>query len=351
MSSPHMYDQAFPCADDIKKLSQGLIKASQPQSTTTKELLDFSEEGSVPDLSDLNSPELSFDLQVIIGPDGGQHPGSNLDESSSLFSDILSEQNHLQQQKRVPPFNGGGVNNLLLHHQQQQLTGVHPFGRYPMPQQSTLGTDQYGAEAGLAIKREPIDHVDLSSCSQRSSYTNGSSIYSYPAITERQAGASLGTPAPVLGGYLPAIGRSSLPAAAPTSVHHNGGGPLKTVAQNSQNNHSNHSHSSSHSSKHHHKSKKNVDKSSDEYRRRRERNNIAVRKSREKAKLRSRETERKVSELVRENDSLRKRVELLSRELSVLKNVLTNAGLPPDSIESELAKNMHLDSFHGLQHM
>lgn len=331
MSSPHMYDQAFPCADDLKKLSQGLIKASQP--STTKELLDFSE-GSVPDLSDLNSPELSFDLQVIIGPDSG-HPGSNLDESSSLFSDILTEQNHLHQQKRVPPFNGGGVNNLLQH-QQQQLTGVHPFGRYPMPQQSALGTDQYGAEAALAIKREPIDHVDLSSCSQRSSYTNGSSIYSYPAITERQAGASLGA-APVLGGYLP-ISRPSLPSAAPNTTHHNGGGPLKTVAQNSQN----------HSSKH---KKKNVDKSSDEYRRRRERNNIAVRKSREKAKLRSRETERKVSELVRENDCLRKRVELLSRELSVLKNVLVNAGLPPDSIDSEMAKNMHLDSFHGLQNM
>lgn len=40
--------------------------------------------------------------------------------------------------------------------------------------------------------------------------------------------------------------------------------------------------------------KKNVDKGSDEYKRRRERNNIAVRKSREKAKARSRETEERV---------------------------------------------------------
>lgn len=329
MSSPHMYDQAFPCVDDLKgKLNPGLSKANP--TATTKGILDLCE-GSVPDLSDLNSPELSFDLQGIIGPDSG-HPVTNLDESSSLFSDIvLTEHQQLQPQKR-PQYNGA-VQNLLQH--QQQLNGVHQFGRYPMPQQSALGTDHYGAEAALTIKREPIDHIDLSSCSQRS-YTNGSSIYSYPAITERQTGASLGT-APVLGGYLP-ISRASLPSATPSPAHHNGG-PLKTVAQNSQ------------TTSNKHKNKKNVDKSSDEYRRRRERNNIAVRKSREKAKLRSRETERKVSELVRENDVLRKRVELLSRELAVLKNVLSNAGLSHDSIQDELAKSVHMDQFHGLHNM
>lgn len=313
-----MYDPAFPSVDDLKnKLNPSLSKANIV--ATTKGILDLCE-GSVPDLSDLNSPELSFDLQNIIGPDSG-HPGATLDESSSLFSDILAEHHQQQQQpqKRLQ-FNGGGVPSLL---QPQQLTGGNPFGRYPMPQQSTLGTDQYGAEAALAIKREPLDHGELSSCSQRS-YTNGSSIYSYPAITERQAGASLGA-AQVLGGYLPSIGRPGLPTAAPSPAHHNG--TLKAVPQNSQN--------------HKHKNKKNVDKSSDEYRRRRERNNIAVRKSREKAKLRSRETERKVSELVRENDFLRKRVELLSKELSVLKNLLANVGVPPDSVDAELQNTYH----------
>uniref|UniRef100_T1IJ14 BZIP domain-containing protein n=1 Tax=Strigamia maritima TaxID=126957 RepID=T1IJ14_STRMM len=54
-------------------------------------------------------------------------------------------------------------------------------------------------------------------------------------------------------------------------------------------------------------SKKSVDKSSDEYRRRRERNNIAVRKSREKAKQRSKDTESKVKDLQRENDRLQKK--------------------------------------------
>uniref|UniRef100_A0A8C5EKX8 CCAAT enhancer binding protein beta n=1 Tax=Gouania willdenowi TaxID=441366 RepID=A0A8C5EKX8_GOUWI len=64
------------------------------------------------------------------------------------------------------------------------------------------------------------------------------------------------------------------------------------------------------------KSKKRLDKDSDEYRQRRERNNLAVRKSRDKAKMRNMETQHKVLELAAENERLQKRVEQLSRELS-----------------------------------
>ncbi|KAL2076905.1 hypothetical protein ACEWY4_027506 [Coilia grayii] len=69
------------------------------------------------------------------------------------------------------------------------------------------------------------------------------------------------------------------------------------------------------------KSKKNVDKSSVEYRLRRERNNIAVRKSRDKAKMRNVETQQKVIELSTDNDRLRKRVEHLTRELETLRGI------------------------------
>ncbi|KAM9121236.1 CCAAT/enhancer-binding protein beta [Pangshura tecta] len=69
------------------------------------------------------------------------------------------------------------------------------------------------------------------------------------------------------------------------------------------------------------KSKKSVDKHSDEYKIRRERNNIAVRKSRDKAKLRNLETQHKVLELTAENERLQKKVEQLSRELSTLRNL------------------------------
>ncbi|XP_066493375.1 LOW QUALITY PROTEIN: CCAAT/enhancer-binding protein alpha [Tiliqua scincoides] len=82
------------------------------------------------------------------------------------------------------------------------------------------------------------------------------------------------------------------------------------------------------------KGKKALDKSSSEYRVRRERNNIAVRKSRDKAKLRNAETQQKVLELSTDNDRLRKRVEQLSRELETLRGIFRQ--LP----ESSLVKAM-----------
>lgn len=69
------------------------------------------------------------------------------------------------------------------------------------------------------------------------------------------------------------------------------------------------------------KHKKHVDKSSPEYRLRRERNNVAVRKSRDKAKLRNMETQQKVVELTTDNDRLRRRVEHLTRELDTLRGI------------------------------
>lgn len=82
------------------------------------------------------------------------------------------------------------------------------------------------------------------------------------------------------------------------------------------------------------KAKKTVDKHSDEYKIRRERNNIAVRKSRDKAKQRNVETQQKVLELTSDNDRLRKRVEQLSRELDTLRGIFRQ--LP----ESSLVKAM-----------
>uniref|UniRef100_A0A8C5MLH8 CCAAT/enhancer-binding protein n=1 Tax=Leptobrachium leishanense TaxID=445787 RepID=A0A8C5MLH8_9ANUR len=88
--------------------------------------------------------------------------------------------------------------------------------------------------------------------------------------------------------------------------------------------------SSSSSSEGRGKNKKWVDKSSSEYRVRRERNNIAVRKSRDKAKMRNVETQHKVMELSSENDKLRKRVEQLNRELETLRGIFRQ--LPESSL-------------------
>ncbi|XP_034038839.1 CCAAT/enhancer-binding protein alpha [Thalassophryne amazonica] len=80
------------------------------------------------------------------------------------------------------------------------------------------------------------------------------------------------------------------------------------------------------------KPKKHVDKSSPEYRMRRERNNVAVRKSRDKAKMRNLETQQKVVELTADNDRLRRRVEHLTRELDTLRGIFRQ--LPDGSFKA-----------------
>ena len=70
-----------------------------------------------------------------------------------------------------------------------------------------------------------------------------------------------------------------------------------------------------------------LDKMSDEYTKRRERNNIAVRKSREKSRAKAKETQAQVSKLRTENEVLEQKVQILQKELSVLKELfLCHAG-------------------------
>jgi len=77
------------------------------------------------------------------------------------------------------------------------------------------------------------------------------------------------------------------------------------------------------------------DKDSDEYKQKRYKNNIAVRRSREKSKAKSVALQGKVKELTDENQRLNKRVELLTKELTVLKSLFTNVGKPaPPSLDN-----------------
>ncbi|XP_059381055.1 CCAAT/enhancer-binding protein delta-like [Carassius carassius] len=68
------------------------------------------------------------------------------------------------------------------------------------------------------------------------------------------------------------------------------------------------------------KGKKSIDRHSPGYRQRRERNNIAVRKSRDKAKQRNLEMQQKMIELSADNERLHKTIDQLTRELSSLRN-------------------------------
>lgn len=67
----------------------------------------------------------------------------------------------------------------------------------------------------------------------------------------------------------------------------------------------------------------------------RARNNVAVRKSRAKAKEKQRETEGRVQSLLDANDQLQKKVDLLTKELNVLKGLFLNIGA---SIPDEFLK-------------
>ncbi|XP_052816649.1 CCAAT/enhancer-binding protein delta-like [Mya arenaria] len=80
-------------------------------------------------------------------------------------------------------------------------------------------------------------------------------------------------------------------------------------------------------------------KNTTEYFDKRARNNVAVRKSREKAKLRQGETETRVNQLTNENERLQKKVDLLSKELNVLKSLFINVGSAlPENFEELLSR-------------
>lgn len=73
--------------------------------------------------------------------------------------------------------------------------------------------------------------------------------------------------------------------------------------------------------------KKIPDKNAVEYKLKRQRNNEAVKKSRNKSKLRVLETEQRVKELEEENNQLQSKIALLSKELNVLKGLFSSAGV------------------------
>ncbi|CAL1596729.1 unnamed protein product [Knipowitschia caucasica] len=74
-------------------------------------------------------------------------------------------------------------------------------------------------------------------------------------------------------------------------------------------------------------SKRSISKDSPEYRLRRERNNIAVRKSRDKARHRILLTQQRALQLQDENQRLQQRIALLSQELDSLKHILSQRHL------------------------
>lgn len=253
------------------------------------------------DISDLNTPEISLDLQNLI--DDSQF-------SDGLFTDILQSQQgkHLQNlhSRQVMGVQSNNYPRTTLAYMPQP---VHSGATYAGTQNSNSDSNSSVGSDVPSIKEEPVDHQEefrrQTSCLLPNSYMPGT----YPP--NPNATFTTLTPSPV--------------------IHHQ-------INMNAMKNKA--------SLLNQHVSRKNMkpcDKNSDEYRRRRERNNIAVRKSREKAKVRTRETEEKVKILMKENERLQKRIELLTEELNVLRSLFSNVGVLPEHVHREI--NKHLDTF------
>lgn len=89
-----------------------------------------------------------------------------------------------------------------------------------------------------------------------------------------------------------------------------------------------------------------LDKNSDEYKRRREKNNEAVRRSREKAKIKYTLTEDRIQKLRAEKKELETKVNGMKKELNVLQELAKTFGINP-----EMAADQHKkadDQMHGL---
>ncbi|XP_030058660.1 CCAAT/enhancer-binding protein gamma [Microcaecilia unicolor] len=87
-----------------------------------------------------------------------------------------------------------------------------------------------------------------------------------------------------------------------------------------------------------------LERNTDEYRQRRERNNMAVKKSRLKSKQKAQDTLQRVNQLKEENERLEAKIKLLTKELSVLKDLflehahnLADNVQPPSSNGTESA--------------
>ncbi|XP_026494450.1 CCAAT/enhancer-binding protein-like [Vanessa tameamea] len=212
-----------------------------------------------PDLDELNGQEISLDLQHLIED---QFRG---EETMALFQEILPGGRSPQQR----PF----ARTTLAYMPQP----VHSGASYanPVPANSH--------EQAPPIKEEPPEPHDFRRAVTCAQYTG-----------QYNAQPPVGVSGPYGGGFtpLPPLGAPLLP---PLLKH------KQPPSRRS--------------------SGKVIDKGTDEYRRRRERNNIAVRKSREKAKVRSREVEEKVKTLLREKEALLKRLEAVTGELSLHKQM------------------------------
>ncbi|XP_063237053.1 CCAAT/enhancer-binding protein [Bacillus rossius redtenbacheri] len=317
------------------------------------------------DLADLNSPEISLDLQNLI-------EDSQFDQG--LFTEILngpkthSHHHHHHPHAPVPhpqarpgataPLLGSSYPRTTLAYMPHPVHSASAYNNNPAApnnnSNSSLSSDNSSASSGSlpSIKEEPVDPSDFRTACQQ----GGGAAAAAVAVPVPYSAAFSPPHAPGGGSFVSngsgstftTLTPSSVPGAAhPHSLLAGLGKAAASAAAKAGAASLHHQHQHHHHASHHgRKSSKSVDKASDEYRRRRERNNIAVRKSREKAKLRSRETEEKVKVLMKENERLQRRIDALTEELGVMRNLFDNLGMVPEQIHRELSKHLNAYQQH-----
>ncbi|XP_072278118.1 CCAAT/enhancer-binding protein alpha [Pyxicephalus adspersus] len=263
-------------------------------------------------------------------PSAQQHPAYSYREPAGEVSDLCENENSIDISAYIDPaaFNDEFLADLFHNSKQDRAKATMDY------QQGLAGApghpQMYGCMATymdnkldnglrpLVIKQEPREEEEANRVSLAALYPHPANQHLQYQVAHcaqttmhLQPGHPTPPPTPV-----------PSPHHLPHHHHHHQLQASKGMSSSSS--------TSSSSSESRGKSKKWVDKSSTEYRVRRERNNIAVRKSRDKAKIRNAETQQKVVELSNENDKLRKRVEQLSRELETLRGIFRQ--LPESSL-------------------
>uniref|UniRef100_A0A336K8F1 CSON003959 protein n=1 Tax=Culicoides sonorensis TaxID=179676 RepID=A0A336K8F1_CULSO len=251
------------------------------------------------DLDELTSQEISLDLQHLI--DDQFRDGDSL----GVFAEMVS----VGSTNGIVPATTTATKVLQARSNPQNQTYRSQLAYMPQPvhtgatynnssdENSSVGSDS------TTVKEEPVDPQEIRRQAALAAnghngqfMQNGNGIY------------------PLNGNYNGNNNNNSFTNLTPTSVLHHQGLPHIPSAHLAGLKHKQLMNGRKQQQKH-------VDKGTDEYRRRRERNNIAVRKSREKAKVRSREVEEKVKALLKEKDALVRRLEEMSNEVHLHKQI------------------------------
>ncbi|XP_068162695.1 CCAAT/enhancer-binding protein alpha [Antennarius striatus] len=269
---------------------------------------------------DIGDNETSIDLSAYIDP-------------SAFNDDFLADLfHHSSRQEKLKLMSGGGEYEATAGGQQQQQQQLY-MPNYPDSKLEPLYEHNPARLRPVAIKQEPRDEADVSG-GMPPNYHHPHLHHHHPHSQQysQHSQQQQQQQQPHL--------QYQIAHCAQTTMHLQPGHPTPPPTPVPSPHHQQHPHLHHHHHHHHHpqqnqqqqqgglklqggggKHKKNVDKSSPEYRLRRERNNVAVRKSRDKAKMRNMETQQKVVELTTDNERLRRRVEHLTRELDTLRGI------------------------------